>query len=206
MRWLYTLNVRAPDSTVILVANKCDGSIDDFAKAAARIEARARQLLEQWHTKRRGDSQDNASMTGVMLLERVSLVNCLEDGSLEKTGLGTLINRVAEQASTSMDVPPAWYLALKVFDALRDGHDPKIIARDHLQLSRSATAAHGDGIAAVRFLTRQELSGRWNDVVESVRGDLQAIGRAVAVSSSDSAFDGALWIRYVTFGCGLATT
>lgn len=200
MRWLYTLNLRAPDSTVVLVANKCDGSIDGFTQAAERVEARARELLEQWHTERRRDSQDNASMKGVTLLEGVSRVSCLADGSLEKSGLRALIDRVAKQASTSIVVPPTWGLALEVFDALRDGRDPKHVARDRLQLSRSATDVHRNSIARIRFLTREELSGRWNDVVESVRGDLEAIGQVVAVSNSDTAFDGALWIRYVTSG------
>ncbi|CAM9943033.1 unnamed protein product [Pylaiella littoralis] len=192
MRWLYTLNLRAPDSTVILVANKCDGSIDGFAQTAARVEAHVREVLKQWHTKRRSDSQDNASMTGVTLLEDVSRVSCLADGSLEKSGLKALIDRIAKQASTSIVVPPAWDLALKVFDALRDGREPKRVARDRLKLNGSAAAV--DGIAGVSFLTREELSGRWNDVVESVRGDLQAVGRTAAVSNKDSAFEGALWI------------
>lgn len=199
MRWLYTLNLRAPDSTVILVANKCDGSIDGFAQIASRVEAYAREKLEDWHTKRRSDSQDNASMTGVTLLEGVSRVSCLADGSLETSGLQALINRVAEQTSTSMIVPPSWDLALAVFDALRDGRDPKRVARDRLQLNGSVTEIDEDGIAGVRFLTREELSARWNDVVESLRSDLEAMGRAIAVFNKDSAFEGALWIRYVTF-------
>lgn len=203
MRWLYTLNLRAPDSTVILVANKCDDSIDGFARTAARVEECARRKLKEWHTERRSDSQDNASMTGVTLLEGVSRVSCLADGSLEKSGLSALIDRVAEQASTSMAVPPAWDLALKVFDALRDGRDPKRVARDHLQLNGPATAIDEYGTVGVRFLTREELSARWNDVVESVRGDLQAIGRTVAVFNKDSAFEGALWIRCVA--CYLRT-
>ncbi|CBN78377.1 LRR-GTPase of the ROCO family, putative pseudogene (Partial), partial [Ectocarpus siliculosus] len=48
MRWLYALDLRAPGSTVILVANKCDGSIEGFSGTAAIVEKRVTVLRKEW--------------------------------------------------------------------------------------------------------------------------------------------------------------
>lgn len=67
MRWLYSLHLRAPGSTVMLVANQCDGmgvgssesaavgsttNCDDFTETAGLVEGRVRELLKEWHDQR----------------------------------------------------------------------------------------------------------------------------------------------------------
>lgn len=68
MRWLYSLNLRAPGSTVLLVANQCDRKEADgvegppieestadresFVSTANLVEERVRQKLTDWHRQR----------------------------------------------------------------------------------------------------------------------------------------------------------
>ena len=40
MPWLYALYLRAPDSTIILVANKCNWSIGNFSETAENVRTR----------------------------------------------------------------------------------------------------------------------------------------------------------------------
>lgn len=74
-----------------------------------------------------------------MAVQQVSLVSC-DDGS----GLSALIDRIAAQGATSISVPPAWGLALKVIDALRGGEEPLRAAREHLNLPSPLTRSDGD--------------------------------------------------------------
>lgn len=73
---------------------------------------------------------------------QVSPVSCKDD-----SGLPDLIDRIAAQGATSVRVPPAWGLALKVIDALRGGEDPLQAAREHLHLSSLPTMYGGDNIS-----------------------------------------------------------
>lgn len=63
MRWLYSLHLRVPGSTVLLVANQCDGALDSkvagsassgqhFVETAIFVEKRARELLKEWQGRR----------------------------------------------------------------------------------------------------------------------------------------------------------
>ncbi|CAN0387308.1 unnamed protein product, partial [Ascophyllum nodosum] len=97
--WLRTLHLRAPGATVMLVANKCDEELYLFAEMAGRVEKAARKAMMDWQH----------DVKGVNLLEGVSHVSCKSYGGIE-----TLVERVLEQGSTSIQVPPAWELALKV--------------------------------------------------------------------------------------------
>lgn len=67
MRWLYSLHLRAPGSTAMLVANHCDGmgvgdlesasvgsttNGEDFARTAGLVEEHVRKLLKEWRDRR----------------------------------------------------------------------------------------------------------------------------------------------------------
>lgn len=63
MRWLYALHLRAPGSTVLLVANQCDGALDAevagsatggerLVATATLVEKRVRELLKEWQGRR----------------------------------------------------------------------------------------------------------------------------------------------------------
>jgi len=68
MRWLYSLNLRAPGSTVLLVANQCDrkeangvegpaieastADREGFVATANLVEERVREMLTDWHHER----------------------------------------------------------------------------------------------------------------------------------------------------------
>lgn len=67
MRWLYALHLRAPGSTVLLVANQCDNQCDGgldskvarcatggerFVAVATLVEERVRELLRNWQDRR----------------------------------------------------------------------------------------------------------------------------------------------------------
>lgn len=170
---------------MILVANKCDGSIDDFAESTERAQKRVSELLNVWHEARGLRGWRKGRVPDLTLLPGMSRVSCDGKGSPEASGLSALIALISHQAVVSMLVPPTWDLALKVFDALRDGLEPKQVARNYLQLDASA-AVDREGITGATFLTKNELFGRWIDVVESVRGELQATGRAAAVCNANS--------------------
>ncbi|CAM9890847.1 unnamed protein product [Ectocarpus fasciculatus] len=181
MKWLYVLHLRAPGSTVLLVANKCDGSLQDFVGTAGAVEVSARRQLQEWQVNR-----NKPGMTELSLLPRPSLVSC-DDGG----GLTEVIARVDAQSATSIVVPPSWGLALAFLDALRDSRDPEPAARRHLHLDFDAEvgAAH-----ASSFMTESTLFQRWNDTVKSVAGELTSPAERMAVSDHNGAMEGALWI------------
>lgn len=63
MRWLYSLHLRAPGATVLLVANQCDGSlepgvagsatsVEELVTTATLVEKRTRKWLKQWQDRR----------------------------------------------------------------------------------------------------------------------------------------------------------
>ncbi|CAB1104970.1 unnamed protein product [Ectocarpus sp. CCAP 1310/34] len=186
MRWLYVLHLRAPGSTVILVANKCDGSIEDFTGTAAVVEERVAVLRKEWR-KARGFSSTRMDMD-MTVLERSSLVSCL-DG----VGLQEMIDRIAAQSAASMRVPPAWGLALTFLDALRDSRDPQQACRDCLSLG-SRPKVGADREPGRSFFTENSLVEQWKGVVQNVEGELRSDAEKMAVSDPDGAIEGALWI------------
>lgn len=206
MRWLYTLHLRAPGSTVMLVANKCDRSINEHAKIAASVEARARELLQDWQGRRGFDGRSTGRVTDVTLLAGPSCVSCLKGVRPGASGLDALIGRISPPTGTSIQgpasiqvssiqVPPVWDMARKVIDALRSGSDPLQAVRRHLQLAPSAPSTiGGQGKMTDVFITNARLKSLWKAILKSVQDEVKA-GQAASVSNSDTALEGALWIR-----------
>lgn len=189
MRWLYTLKLRAPTSTVILVANKRDKAFNAYTATAAKVEERVRSLLDNWE-RRRGN---NPAANEMNLLENVSCVSCRN-----YDGINDLIIRIKRQSATSILVPPAWDLALKVMDALRKGLSPSREARRYLNLPVDEEVAER---REDTFVTKDELSHLWKGVIENIRVDIEAprgdhgdADRGV-LSNPEGALKGALWIR-----------
>ncbi|CAN0200264.1 unnamed protein product, partial [Scytosiphon promiscuus] len=183
MRWLFVLHLRAPGCSVILVANKCDGSIEDFAATAERVEERARELLKTWQKDRQ-----IPGMTEVALLPHPSRVSC-DDGG----GLSEMIDRVAAHGATSASVPPSWGLALAFLDALREKRAPLSAARKYLGLEARSEEADEDASPSL-YMTKAALLKRWKGVVQGVTGELRSEVERMAVSDPESAIEGAVWI------------
>lgn len=191
MLWLYALHLRAPDSTVVLVANKCDGSIDAFSRTIQAVRTRVRELLSIWHDSRGFAGDEASQLSSLHVLAETSKVSC-RDG----LGLADLIDVVTAQSFNSMSVPPSWDLALVVLDALRDKKAPLKAARDHLDLPSSLSPR--EERSSEIYIPKTLLTRQWNDLlralVESDGFESTASGRA-AVLNPDSALEGALWIR-----------
>lgn len=217
MHWLFTLHLRAPGSTVMLVANKCDGRVDSFAGITNKVEQRAAEMLRDWQDHRgiqptlqpretkcvptavvnralgAATAFSSVRRAKVTLLSEPSLISCLDDGSsLQACGLSALIDRVAAQAATAVRVPPAWGLALEVINALREKRDPLQAARAHLGVGVTGPAPVVDNTS---FISRKTLMELWIVIVRSLEGELESPAKKVAVSSPDRALEGALWIR-----------
>ena len=217
MRWLFTLQLRAPGATVLLVANKIDMAVNDAAETASRVEKRVRIMLQEWKD-RRGLGQNveyrrEGNNTQVVLLEQSSLISCDN-----YNGIPSLIARVLKQCASSIEVPPAWELALEFINALRCKHPPERACLEYLQLP-----VIGENVGTEwsdSFITKAELSKMWRGVVgkvqekmsQSSKGGLyrfwqdvvgritdgtSGIGNEAAVYNSDSALEGALRIRWV---------
>ncbi|CAN0570976.1 unnamed protein product, partial [Ectocarpus sp. 12 AP-2014] len=71
MKWLYALHLRVPRSAVLLVANKCDGSLQDFVGTAGAVESSVRRQLQKWEGNRK-----SPGMTELTILPQPSLVSC----------------------------------------------------------------------------------------------------------------------------------
>lgn len=168
----------------MLVANKCDGLIEDFAATVQAVDQRARELLEMWQ-----EDREIPDMTEVTLLRPSSLVSCRDGGGLSK-----VVDRIASHGATSTSVPPAWGLALTFLDALREKRDPFGAARECLGLDASPKKTPKDAAPSL-FMTKAALFELWKGVVESVGGDLSSEAEKMAVSNPESALEGALWIR-----------
>ena len=190
MSWLYALHLRAPDATVVLVANKCDGPTDDFSETTLRVEKRIHELLKDWQDNRGIPGQAVPYPATLNLLPHISQVSCGNGW-----GLSQLIDRIAGQGGTSISVPPAWSLALTVLDALRDQKAALGAARQHLNLP-SSSQDRADGTPSFYF-SKQALRGLWKGVLRSLlgSGELQSTAEKVTVSNPDNALEGALWIR-----------
>lgn len=178
---------------MILVANKCDGSIDDFTETARRVQQRVLELLHVWHGERGLRGRSKGRVTDLTLLAGMSRVSCDDKGSAEASGLPALIGLISRQTSTSIRVPPAWDLALEVIGALRASRDPIAAARETLGLSNTLPAGGVRDLHAFAFISKDELFRIWTSAVENVRGHVQE----ATISNWESALEGALWIRYV---------
>ena len=187
MRWLYTLHLRAPGATVIMVANKCDRSLAAFAETTGRIEKLVNRLLNEWQSRRSSNRRKGGDVTEVRLLDGVSRTSCVDYGGIDK-----LVERISEESATSIQVPPAWDLALKVLDALRAGDDPLRAARAHLRLKE--TQETNENVINT-FTTKNRLLKLWEDIVRQVSEELQIAEDMTAVSNWENALNGALWIR-----------
>ena len=184
MRWLYTLHLRAPGATVILVANKCDGCLDEFAQTTERVERLVNRLLKEWQSRR------SSSHRKVRLLDGISRISCVDYGGIDK-----LVERISEEGATSIQVPPAWNLALEVLDALRARRDPLRAARTHLRLKETKET---NKTVINTYSTKNQLLKLWEDIVRQVSEELQSADDAkdmAAVSNVENALNGALWIR-----------
>ena len=167
---------------MILVANKCDSSLADFEEATGRVERVVKHELDEWQKRRR--SKD---VTAVMLKNSVSRISCND-----YKGIDNLRERIFKQDAASIQVPPAWDLALRVLEALRTDRDPLNFARNHLELT--TTCNKRPKLEANTFLTKDQLFKLWHDIVGEVSGELKG-AKTAAVSNVDSALNGALWIR-----------
>lgn len=188
MRWLYTLHLRAPRATVMLVANKCDGPTEDFVETARRVEERATAMLQKWQDRRGWGGV--GTTTEVNLLQGSSLVSCRDDH-----GITNVVERIAQQGATSIQVPLAWDVAIRMIDALRDGGEPLVALWEHLQLPGTAATAGGEVVPARRLITKGQLCTLWTEVVGRVDGEVRGTSKQAAVHNPDSALQGALWIR-----------
>ena len=195
MRWLYTLHLRAPGATVVLVANKCDVSLDDFKDTTEIVEGFVKRELNEWQECRRSNRRytkhpNSKDVTTVRLLDGISRISCNNYG-----GIDELQDCILNQDAASIQVPPAWDLALKVVEALRTNVDPLHVAWNHLKLNHTgATDSEASQMVSNTFTTKDELFKLWNGIVREVSGELEGAKQA-AVSNPDSALNGALWIR-----------
>lgn len=189
MPWLYTLHLRSPDSTVILVANQCDGPVGDFSETVETVVMRAQELLKNWQDNRGFPERVNCRPTALNLLPHANLVSCY-DGF----GLSDLIDRVAGEGGTSISVPPAWDLALTIVDALRDKKAPLSVAREHLNLTSTQGSV---GSVPSLYMPKGALNRLWASILQNLResGELLSAAQLAAVTNTDSALEGALWIR-----------
>ena len=181
MRWLYTLHLRAPGATVILVANKCDGSLVAFEETTESVKRLVSRLLNEWQSRRSANRRNGGDVTVVRLLDDVSRTSCVGYG-----GVDELVERISKEGATSIQVPPAWDLALEVLDALRVRRDPLHAARAHLGLNETS-AEFGETIEEVTntFTIKKKLPELWHGIVRRVSGEFQ--------SAED--MENALWIR-----------
>ncbi|CAN0383216.1 unnamed protein product [Ascophyllum nodosum] len=186
MRWLYTLHLRAPGATVIMVANKCDRSLAAFAETTGRIEKLVNRLLNEWQSRRSSNHRKGGDVTEVRLLDGVSRTSCVDYGGIDK-----LVERISEESATSIQVPPAWDLALKVLDALRAGGDPLRAARAHLRLKETQNTNEN---VINTFAAKNQLLKLWEDIVRQVSEELHSAEDMTAVSNWENALNGALWI------------
>ncbi|CAM9487752.1 unnamed protein product [Scytosiphon promiscuus] len=220
MRWLFALHLRAPGCSVILVANKCDGSLGYFGATTEAVEERVMTLLEEWKERRRQWKQRQGGFVGDGPFQDLfgnslgrgafenpdipclpsphrSEISLLPKSSLvscrDGGGLPEMIKQVADHGATPMSVPPAWALALEFLGALRDKRAPLQAARNYLGLGPSSEELPED-MADSSFTTEASLSERWKSVVLSVQGELQSAAAKMAVDDPDGALEGALWI------------
>lgn len=189
MSWLYALHLRSPDSTVMLVANKCDGPVGDFSETVEAVVKRAQELLATWQDNRGFPDRTDRRPTTLNLLPQASLVSCFNG-----FGLSDLIDRVAGEGGTSISVPPAWDLALAVVDALRDKKAPLGVVREHLKLNSVQGSV---GSMSSLYMPKAALHQLWESTLQPLResGELRSPAQLVAVTNTDSALEGALWIR-----------
>ena len=162
-----------------------------FTETVNRVDQRTRSLLQEWQDRRGLSSRGAANLTNVRLLEGVSRVSCLD-----YSGITNLVERISEQGTASIQVPPAWELTLKVIDALREHRLPLSVAREHLRLPNAMTA---DVVRVSTephtVMTKSELFTVWRGIVHHIRSEVQVRGQTAVVSNWESALDGALWIR-----------
>ena len=220
MRWLYTLHLRAPGATVLLVANKIDLAVDDAAETVRRVEKRVRIKLQEWKDRRGPGQSSNEyghasphKSTEINLLKGSSLVSCDNFD-----GISTLIKRILDQYVSPIEVPPSWELAMEFINALRGQRSPVHACLEYLKLPVT-----GENVGTEwwgTFITKEELSSMWRNVVGKAKGEmlqtsksgmsrpwenlvtrvtggLSEGGNDAAVNNSDSALEGALQIRWV---------
>ena len=132
------------------------------------------------------EDSDFEDVTAVRLLKSVSRISCTSYGGIEE-----LKERIFKQDAASIQVPPAWDLALEVVKALRTGGNPLRAARVHLGLNKDNKIIK---LVANPFTTKGKLFKVWHDVVREVSGEL-GDAKKTAVSKPDNALTGALWIR-----------
>ena len=191
MQWLYALHLRAPDSTVILVANKCDHAIGDFSSTAQRVEGRVNDRLSEWQHSRGVPGVRENRLPTLNLLPGISSLSC-QDGF----GLEALIKRVTAQDSTSSIVPPSWNLGLAFIDALRDEKDPLRAAQELLDLPHTDGLC-GDSCTSL-FISEEAMLEKWRRLCSSLRdtsGELLSTALHSSLLNPEGAMQGALWIR-----------
>lgn len=222
MRWLFALHLRAPGCSVILVANKCDGSIEDFRATIVAVEECVTERLQEWKEQRQewnerqgggpGDAPrkdifgnfvgrggfENPFVGSHIFTSHNSEVSLSQTPSLvscyDGGGLPEVIRRVADHGATAISVPPAWALALEFLGALRDKRSPLRAVRGYLGLDASSEELP-EGASDASFTTEESLFERWKSIVLSVEGELQSAAAKMAVSDPGGALEGALWIR-----------
>lgn len=142
-------------------------------------------------------------MANLSFLPGRNLISCQD-----YAGISELVRRISDFGSTSIEVPPSWDLALSVINALRNDRAPLSAASDHLGLSEMPPDTGIKGTWTHTFVTKQELSREWQNLVSWVKPKLEARvrtreeaetsdrGELAALSSPENALEGALWIRW----------
>lgn len=174
------------------MANKCDGSIDEYSHNIETVEQSVRELMDEWKGKRSLGDQYRRNMTNFSWISGRNLVSCRDF-----SGFSELVKRILDFGCTSIEVPPSWDLALAVVNALRKTEPPVAAAIDHLGLRTTPTDTDKSGEWAHNLITRHDLSLKWQGVLNWIKPELEAHkGQLVALSNPEGALEGALWIRW----------
>lgn len=191
MEWLYALHLRAPDSTVILVANKCDVAIGDFSSTTRTVRRRVTDLLAEWQDSRGIPDSQESWLPTLNLQTEISCLSC-QDGF----GLQELADRVRDQDSTWSSVPPSWNLGLAFIDALRDQTDPLRAAQRLLDLPQTDHVCDDSDTSV--FVRKEALLQRWNllqRTLSNASGGPLSTAANASLLNPESAIEGALWVR-----------
>lgn len=151
MRWLFTLQLRTPGATVLLVTNKMDMTV---GSRNVWKERRGLGYNVEYRCER--------NSTQVVLLEESCLIRCDN-----YNGIPSLIKRVLDQCVSSIEIPLAWELVFEFINALRCKHPPERACLEHLQIpviGENAGTEWSDS-----FIAKEELSKIGRSVAERAK-------------------------------------
>lgn len=194
MKWVTTLHIRAPGSSVILVGthrDECEGG-GWFARLLARlwrspsldsvtadVEESLKSAYHKWKKRRQNDVMRPSRDDGVTVEEGVVLVSSLPEAP--NNGFSELQTRLKPNNSTTSHIPPSWRLALVVLDALRDGQDPVKAAKYLLNIVQTPPPNAEDKRA---WITVDLINVKWSDVQGSLPAHHMARDPAFAMENA----------------------